>query len=421
MKRISNYLKMRVLGALEYASGDSLTDRYKSVSEMIFHDEDGHPRHFTWRTIQTWWYHYRKHGITDAPVRADKGIMRKVAPEDLLVAIEKTLPTFHGGKNTVRALNIQALYRACIELGHLRRDQIAPNTFRRAVNKYGLLKADTAENPKRRRAFAKAHANDLWQCDTLHGPYLHIARASNGKIDHYAKPRQVFLIAFIDDASRVIPHGEFHLADNTENLILTLQTALYKRGVPRALYADNGSNYSAKEFGQICTRIGTLLLHTPVRDGASKGKIERFFRTVRDQFLCRDLTAVTSLEELNKLFTHWVENTYHTREHSTLGMKPIDRFGLDLNRIHHLDHCEFNRELFFLETTRKVRSDNTFNFRNTRYEAPRELHGRSIHLRYSRFTGDGSTLIAYHDGQRLGHVTPIDFIANDRKPNTDNF
>lgn len=423
MKGATNYLKMRVLGALEYAPGDSLTARYQSVSEMIFHDEDGHPRQFTWRTIQTWWYHYRQHGITEAPRRADQGSMRKVTPEDLLAAIEKTLPSFHSGKNATRPLNIQILYRACIEQGHLRRDQIAPNTFRRAVNQHNLLNSEPEESTKRRRAFAKAHANDLWQCDTLHGPYLHIAMGRDGKIDHdhYRKPLQVFLIAFIDDASRVIPHGEFFLQDNTENLIQAFQTALYKRGVPRAVYADNGSNYSSKEFGQIITRLGAILIHTPVRDGAAKGKIERFFRTVRDQFLCKNLDHITSLDELNKLFNNWVENTYHTREHSTLGMKPIDRFGLDLNRIQHLNISEFNRELFFLETTRKIRADNTFQFQNTRYEAPRELSGQSIQLRYSRFHGDGSTPVAYHDGERLGAVIPIDFISNDRKPNLNNF
>jgi len=409
MKRISNYLKMRVLGALEHAPGDTLRARYQAVSQMTFQDEDGQPRHFTWKTIQTWWYYYRKHGITHAPVRSDKGTTRKVAPEDLLAAIEKTLPSFRTGSNSNRPLNIQALYRACLEQGHLRSDQIAPNTFRRAVNKYQLLKPDTSNSPKRRLAFAKAHANDLWQVDTLHGPYLHFNRLS--------KTTQVYLIAFLDDASRVITHAAFYDADNTENLIECLQNALYKRGIPKAIYADNGSNYTSKEFGQICTRLGTILLHTPVRDGAAKGKIERFFRTVRDQFLNRDLGHISSLQELNDTFIRWVEDTYHTREHTTLGMKPIDRFGLDLNLIRFLQNSEFNQELFYLETTRKVRIDNTFQFKNIRYEAPRDLRSKIITIRYSRFIGDSSHPVVYHQSERLGTAIPLDMTANDRKPN----
>jgi hypothetical protein len=190
MKRISNYLRMRVLGALEYAQGDTNLARYQAVSAMTFTDEDGQALQFTWRTIQTWWYHYRRHGITDPPCRVDKGTIRKVAPERLLEAIEQVMPSFHGKKT-----NIAEVYRRCIEKGLLRRSQIAPNTFRRHVERFDLLKPTDHTSPKSRLAFAKAHANDLWQGDTLHGPYL-----SNG----LKQPVKTYLICFIDDASRVV-------------------------------------------------------------------------------------------------------------------------------------------------------------------------------------------------------------------------
>jgi len=401
MKRVSNYLRMRVLGALEYAAGISNLARYQAVSAMTFTDEDGQPVRFTWRTIQTWWYFYRRHGITDPPGRADKGTIRKVSPEQLLEAIEQVLPSFHG-----RKYNITEVYRRCIEKGLLRRSQIAPNTFRRHVNRFDLLKPADHTSPKARLAFAKAHANDLWQGDTLHGPYL-----QNG----LKQPVKTFLICFIDDASRVVPHGAFYAADDTPNLIDCFQTALYKRGVPRAVYVDNGSNYSSREFGIICTRLGTVLIHTPVRDGAAKGKIERFFRTVRDQFLVRDLSHIRSLEQLNNEFIRWVEDTYHSREHSTLGMKPIDRFGLDLSRVRYLAASPFSSELFLLESTRKVRADNTFSFNTTRYEAPRDLRNTTITIRHDR-DGLGFPPVVYQDGLRLGEATKLDMVANDRRP-----
>jgi len=402
MKRVSNYLKMRVLGALEYAEGASNLARYKAVSGNAFTDEDGRAVQFTWRTIQTWWYFYRKHGITDPPHRVDKGTIRKVAPEYLLEAIEQVLPSFHGKKH-----NIAEVYRSCIQLGLLTRCQIAPNTFRRHVNTFDLLKPAGDTSPKARLAFAKAHANDLWQGDTLHGPYLQ---------DCLKKPVKTFLICFIDDASRVIPHGAFYHADDTPNLIDCFQTALYKRGIPKAVYVDNGSNYRSKEFAMICTRLGTVLIHTPVRDGAAKGKIERFFRTVRDQFLVRDLSHIRGLDQLNSEFTRWVEDTYHRREHSTLGMKPIDRFGLDLSRVRHLATNSFSDELFLLESTRKVRVDNTFSFNAARYEAPCDMRNTTIVIRHHR-EGIGFAPVVYQDGRRLGEATLIDFIANDRRPN----
>src|SRR5690349_10716027 len=89
---------------------------------------------------------------------------------------------------------------------------------------------------------------------------------------------QAKLIAFLDDASRVCCHGEFFAAENTDTLVAALRSALYKRGVPQCLYVDNGSIYTSKEISEICARIGTLLCHAPVRDGAAKGKVERFFR-----------------------------------------------------------------------------------------------------------------------------------------------
>ena len=391
---------MKVLGALEFAEGETMRARYISVSKTIFRDEEGNPHQFTWRTIQTWWYYYRRHGITSPAPRADKQRPRKTTPEELLHAIEHVRPHFAG-----KRINIQEVYRKCIELGLLERSKIAPNTFRRHVKRFDLLTPESATTNKVRKAFSKAHSNDLWQCDTMVGPYVRV----NGK------PAKAYLICFIDDASRVIPHGQFYLNDNTPNLIDCFQHGIFKRGVPRAIYVDNGSNYASKEMSLACCRIGTVLIHTPVRDGAAKGKIERFFKTVRDRFLVRNLKDIT-LEELNDEFRTWVEENYHTRRHSTLDRKPIDRFGLDLERIQWLQQSIYNKEIFYAEKTRKMRADNTFQYNSVRYEAPRQLPMATITIRYDRYNTNQPPIVYYND-QRLGEATPLDLIDNDRKPN----
>ena len=405
MKKVPLHLKMRVLGALEYAEGKTLKQRYQSVAAMGFKDEEGHSHQFTWRTIQTWWYWYRKNGMVMPPQRADKDCARKVSPEECLSAINKALPTID--KN--QPLNIQALYRACIEQGHLQRSRIAPNTFRRHVNNFDLLKdvGDMSQSPQKRMrlAFAKAHANDMWQVDTLHGPYVTIE----------GKPLKTFLLCFIDDCSRIIAHGQFYLSDNTDHLIDCFQTALFNRGVPQSLYADNGSNYISKELTLICARLGIQLIHTPVRDGAAKGKIERFFRTVRSNFLLRNLSAIRTLTTLNSQFIDWVEQEYHQRQHSTLGMKPIDRFGMDLKRLRYLSPSPHNKELFYLEQNRRVRADNTFQFKGARYEAPRDLRNSTMQVRFNRIDPSVAPIV-YHQNQRLGEATLIDFTSNDRGP-----
>ena len=399
MKRVSSYLKMRVLGAVESAPGATIVARIQHVSEQPFHDEDGTRVQFTWRTIQTWYSRYKKDGTTSVlgQSRSDKGKTRKMTPEELLEAIDQVRGGFRG------PYNVTAIYRACIEKGLLQRERVAPNTFRRIVKAHELLKPDTETENRRRLAFAKAHANQLWQADTMFGPY--VAQGA-GKV-------QSKLIAFIDDASRVICHGEFFLNDNTAALLSAFKTALYKRGLCECLYVDNGSNYSSLEISQVCQRIGCILCHTPVRDGAAKGKIERFFRTVRMSFLSRELD-LSSLDALNRAFTTWVEDEYHQHEHSSLGMKPIDRFGLDLSRIRFLPPSDVNEELFFVEQNRTVLADNTFSLKNTRFEAPRDLRNRKIQVRFSRLNFERA--IVYFKGERMGEARPVDFIANDRKP-----
>ncbi len=398
MKRVSPYLKMRVLGAIEFAPGNSIIERIKHVSTMVFRDEKDEDFQFTWRTIQTWYSRYKKDGITSIKPRprSDKGKPRKVEPEKVLEAIEQVLPSFHNSTN-----NKSAIYRACIERGLLRREEVAINTFSRMVNEYEFLKPQAQTQDKRRLAFAKAHANEMWQADTMIGPYV-----KNG-----TKNIQTKLIAFIDDASRVCCHGEFFLNENTDALIKTLKSALYKRGVPDAMYVDNGSIYTSKEITQICTRLGCLLCHAPVRDGAAKGKVERFFRTVRQKFLSKALN-LSSLESLNQAFITWVEDDYNSQEHTTLDMRPIDRFGLDLSRIRYLPPNQVNDELFFVEEDRTVLADNTFSFKRIRFEAPRELSCRKIQVRYIRLNFDRA--IVYYKSDRMGQARPVDFVANDR-------
>jgi len=395
------YLRMRVLGAIDMAEGNSIQARIRAVSQMTFTDEDGHPRQFTWRTIQTWYSRYQQHGVTvmQPRPRSDKGKRRKVVVEDVLEAIGKVQPKVHG-KTATRAL----LYRLCIEAGLLTRSQIAPNTFSRLVNQFEMLKPDRDSTNKHRLAFAKAHANEMWQADTLYGPHVPI----NGT------PVQTRLIAFLDDASRVCCHGQFFPAENVDTLIESFRAAFYKRGVPHALYVDNGSIYASKEILQICARVGCLLHHTPVRDGAAKGKVERFFRTVRDQFLARDLD-LSSLEALNRQFTQWVEEQYNAQVHSILGMSPLDRYALDRKWVRFLPPNEANDELFFVEEERHVRADNTFAFKSLRWEAPRHLPDRTIHIRFQR-SQPASRVVVYYKGERMGEARLLDAIANDRKP-----
>ena len=397
MKQPSVYLKMRVLGAIDTAQGKTRHERIHNVSAMTFLDEDGNPRQFTWRTIQTWFYRYKNHGITGMTQqpRSDKGQARKVTPEELLEAINAARPHFHDQRT-----NKRAIYRFCVENGLLHPDRIAQTTFYRFIREHELLAPDNDDN-KRRLAFSMKFANQLWQADTMFGPY----------VDAGASRKQARLIAFIDDASRVLCHGEFFFEENVDTLVQAIRAAFYKRGIPEQLLVDNGSIYCSQEITLICARVGCILRHTAVRDAAAKGKIERFFRRVRDQFLVKKLD-LSSLEVLNRQFTHWVESDYNAIEHDAIGMKPIDRFGIDLARVRFLSPSEHSDELFYAEADRKVKKDNTFSFLSRRYETPVDLRDKEINLRYDRHRGESSAVVIYYKGQRMGQARLLDAVAN---------
>ena len=404
MKQPSVYVKMRVLGAIDTAPGRTRHQRIHNVAAMTFLDEEGNSRRFTWRTIQTWFYRYKNHGITCMTNRSrkDKGQVRKVTPEELLEALTAARPHFHSQRT-----NKRALYRFCIEKGLLQADRIAQTTFYRLIRDHDLLAPDDNDDSKKRLAFSMKYANQLWQADTMFGPYVDTGVST-------AQRKQARLIAFIDDASRVLCHGQFFFDENVATLVQAIRAAFYKRGVPEQLLVDNGSIYCSQEITLICARVGCILRHTAVRDAAAKGKIERFFRRVRDQFLVRKLD-LSSLEALNRQFTDWVENDYNAVLHDAIGMKPIDRFGIDLARVRFLTPSEHNDELFFAEATRKVKKDNTFSFAGRRYETPVDLRDKEIQLRHDRRRHDSTAIVIYHKGQRMGAARLLDAVANGLK------
>lgn len=397
MIRVSSYLKMRVLGAVESAAGKTIRERIQKTAGLFFNDEEGKLRQFTWRTIQTWYTRFKTHGVTGvvSKERSDKGKTRKLAPEELLEVLNQVRPHLRDQKRHNRL----DLYRLALSKGLLQKNQLAQTTFYRFIREYELLK-DNVEANRKRLAFAMQFANQLWQADTLFGPHVK---------DQKGQMVQTKLIAFIDDASRVICHAQFFFQETVDSLITALKSAFYKRGVPQQLYVDNGSIYSSLEISLICARVGCILRHTPVRDGASKGKIERFFRTLRDRFLARNLD-LSSLSLLNQQLNLFIEEEYNAKTHSALGMAPIDRFALDMRQIKFLPPNQAHDELFYAEEDRLVKKDNTFSFKSIRYEAPVDLREKKIQIRFDR--NHAGPIVVYFKNQRLGRAQKLDLYAN---------
>ena len=394
-------LRLRVLNAVYEAPGDTMRERIKFVAAKSFYDVlSGTEHQFTWRTISTWLYRHKISGITTLQnkTRSDRYAYRKVQVSQLAEALHEVLPSL--STNKVGVIPKSVLYRVLLQRGLFVRSQLAPTTFYRMVRTHQLL--DDKAVQKHRLSFAMQFANQLWQADTLYGPSIK-------QLDGQWK--KTFLIAFIDDASRVITHAEFFYRDNTANMVNAFRSALYKRGKPERLYFDNGSNYTSKEILQACVRLDIHLSHAPIRDGAAKGKIERFFRGFRDRFLTLH-ASFASLQELNRLTHQWVEEEYNAKFHSGIQMAPLDRFNLDHNRVKFLADDAFSAEVFFVEEERKVSKTNVFSINSQRYECPVDLREKTIQVRFDRMRAD--CFVVYFAGQRMGAATPLDLHANAR-------
>jgi len=181
-------MKLRVLSAVDYAPGESTRERIKSVSQRTFRDEhSGLDYRFTWRTIETWLYRFKKHGITamDKKTRSDKNAYRKVQLNELAEAINEILPTLRFNKTGV--IPKMVLYRQLLELNYFARSQLSQTSFYRMVRENDLLNLE--QTKKLRQSFAMQFANELWQADTMYGPSI---KQPDGQW------KKTFLIAFID-------------------------------------------------------------------------------------------------------------------------------------------------------------------------------------------------------------------------------
>ena len=189
-------------------------------------------------------------------------------------------------------------------------------TIQRMFNRTGLTALTTPEAAAVFGRFEASRPNEIWTGDALHAIRL--------------DGRKTYLFAFLDDHSRAVMAARFGFAEDTIRLAAALRPALASRGVPEHVYVDNGSAFVDAWLLRACARLGIKLVHSQPGRPQGRGKIERFFRTVRGQFLAELTEAraaqVSDLAELNRLFTAWTETVYHAREHSETGQPPLARW-----------------------------------------------------------------------------------------------
>ncbi|MEP6527840.1 MAG: DDE-type integrase/transposase/recombinase [Nocardioidaceae bacterium] len=255
--------------------------------------------------------------------------------------------------------------------------------------------------------FEADHPNELWVGDGLHGPRI--------------GGRKTYLFAFLDDHSRLVVAARWAFAEDAVRLSAALRPALQSRGIPGTIYVDNGSAFSDESLARTCARLGIRLTHLAPDRPQGRGKIERFFNTVTSQFLTEISTdthpntstdaaepdtvgsPISSLQELNALFTSWMEMVYYHTVHSSTGQSPLARWdtGWQHRRVDRRDP-DVIAEAFRWSAHRTVTKSATVSLQSNTYQVDPLLVGARVELIYDPFDLTGPIAVAAANGIPAG-------------------
>jgi len=391
--------KFRIIAPLLNDDSINKKEYYQKLSEREFDWPFKGKRKIASSTIKKWFLKYYKDGFEGLKpsFRKDKGYPRSISPQlqEKIISLVKKY-RFRTVKNIYDYMITQQI--------------ITEKHFTYAtLNNY--IKAQNLFNPairkKPRKAFETEHINQLWMADFMYGPYV-----KQGK-----RKVRTYLCAIIDDHARFIVSARFY---NTQSIISfedTLKDAFCRYGIPAKLYTDNGKVFIDNHLILISARLGFIIIHSKPHESAPRGKIERWFRTVRDTFIPHLYidTDEFSLEELNTAFQYWLAKKYLMKIHSTIGTTPFNKYFTDLNNVKVRKKSSLIIKKAFLHTThRAVNNDATISFESTLYEVEPKYIGRKIEIRYDPSKED--ELYLFEKDKQIAKLKKLDKQANAKFP-----
>ena len=349
-------------------------------------------------TIRGWLKLYRKRGFDGLipKLRRDLGESRSIPKDiqDLLLTLKEEHPDY----------SIALIIDEARKVGTIDPSLALPlSTVHRLLARHGLMKKiEEADAKQDRRRFAFEKAGQLWMSDVMYGPAVVFSKK---------RKRQTYLIAFIDDATRVVPFATFAFSESNADFLPALKQAFLRRGLPTRLFVDNGSAFRSHHLQLVLAKLGVTLIHARAHHPQAKGKIERWFRTVRSRLMVR-LTEqdLSGLDALTRRLWGWVEGEYHQTPHRALDEEtPLDRWarvGDEVRYAHDLDLDD----LFLFEARRKVRRDRTVSLDGVDYEVDATLVDETVTLRFD--PKNRRTLQVVFKQRRFSDAKPVDPHAN---------
>lgn len=344
----------------------SLEAFYRDASAKGVVHPDGSLKHYAPGTIEKWYRNYKQDGF-DALIpttRADLGVPRKLDEQlqEQILYLKINYPR----------MSSSSIYRQLRDNGSIKAGDLSESTVNRFVNVISIPLKTTTDQDMRR--YERPHINEVWCGDSSVGHYL---TTPDGK------KHKVYIIALIDDASRFITGIDVFFNDNFVNLMSVMKSAVAKYGRPKMFNFDNGSSYKNKQMELLAARIGSVVHYDQPYTPTQKAKIERWFRTMKDQWMSSlDIRDFHSLEELRGNLFAYVQ-IYNQTVHSSLkGCSPQDRFFSEPECIRRLSEQEIENS-FLLEIERRVSADSVIVIDQVEYEVDYRFAKQRIRLRYS--------------------------------------
>jgi putative transposase len=369
---------------------------FRLMGEREFDVPGKGARRFTPTTMKAWLYRYRKNGFAGITpkVRKDQGGFRIITQE--MKDRIKQLRQEHLELSCVK------FYDRCLREKALGEPPMCIETLRRYLKSENLYKIRHITPRKR---FEMSYFGELWTCDFMHGPLVTDFADSRRR-------KKAILLAIIDDHTRMIVGGVFGVFENTRLLESVFKDAILAHGLPDRLYCDNGATFSSQYLSRVCAHMNVGLVHSKPYDSPSRGKIERFFRTVRENFLVdiRDDQA-WDLKTLNDAFSRWLREQYHHAQHRGIDARPIDRYQISVRDYPRRRVDEETLDEFFLVTVnRVVNKDCTVSINAIYYEVPAQFIGKRVELKFSQ--DHPTEVYLYDNGVRVIRVQPVDSVLN---------
>jgi putative transposase len=348
---------------------------------------EGTERYFSRTSIDRWLRSYAKDGLAGLRrlPRTDKGRPRA---QGRWLAEAAKLRRAVPARSSAQIVDIIARAHGVF---------LSERTVREHLRRLGLSRQALAAAPA--RAYGRFEAdrpNEIWIGDVLHGPFVPHPRAGGSK--------RAKLFVLVDDHSRLLVHGRWVTEENTRAGQDVLRSAIVRRGLPEALYVDNGAPYANYQLSRACAVLGIALVHSQPYRPQGRGKQERLNSYIRQSFIAEmEDRGISSFEELNDFFMAWAEQVANARVHAETKQVPAERFLEGFTPTY--PPAEKLAEAFRWSVTRRVTKTATVSLLSNRYEVPAELVGRAVELRFD--PEDLSSLEVYYEGVPAGQATPF--------------